>query len=513
MNQAKIENIVVVGGGSAGFISALTLKIKFPELKVTLIKSDNIPIIGVGEGTTGYVPRFFHEFMGLDRKQFYKEARPSWKLGIRYIWGPPEESHFNYTFDPTLDTQYSILKHNNAYYYLNGLKDGALATYLMDTGKSCCFQAPDGINFRLEPIAYGYHIENKTFVAYLEGQAAQFGIEVITGDIIEVRQKLNKEIKELKLDSGESISADLYIDCSGFKSLLLGETLKEKYISFKDSLFCDSAVTGSWDREVDEPIMPYTTAETMDSGWAWKIELRDRINRGYVYSSSFISDENALKELKSKNPRMKDTHRVVRFKTGRYKNFWVKNVAAVGNSAGFVEPLESTGLHMICEELKRIVECLHDSDLRPTETLKANVNEIVGGMWDDIRWFLSLHYKFNTRLNTPFWKHCREKTNTSGVKTLLDFYEENGPSVLSWNLIDKHSMFKYEGYMSMLVLQKAPTKYKYEVSPEEKAKWNMIVERTKNIASRAISMDKALNLIDSPAWSWGEPAKVTAAKA
>src|SRR5205814_5969658 len=143
-----------------------------------------------------------------------------------------------------------------------------------------------------------------------------------------------------RLESGAVLDADLFVDASGFRAQLLGKTLKEPFYSYKDSLFCDKAVVGGWKREA-EPIKPYTTAETMDAGWCWQIEHEHHINRGYVYSSSFISDEAALAEFLRKNPKVAIQPRVVRFRTGRYQRTWIGNVVAVGNATGFVEPLEA----------------------------------------------------------------------------------------------------------------------------------------------------------------------------
>ncbi len=494
--KKKISEVIVVGAGSAGLLAALALKIKIPELKVSVVRSHEIPIIGVGEGTTIVLPFFLKEYLKLNQSELYHLAEPVWKLGIKFDWGQPNNT-FNYTFDKALEAKSSNLNKNNAFYYFKNLRHGSISDWLMDTNKSPLFRVTAN-SFEMNNSQLGYHIENSKFVTYLEKKVREVGVEIIDQTIESVKKdRATGRINKLLLKDGTELTADLFIDSSGFESLLLGKTLKEKFINFESSLPCDTAVTGNWLREEDEPILPYTTAETMNNGWCWRIDLKDRINRGYVFSSKFCSAEEAIREMKAKNPKMGDKHRIVKFITGRYKNFWAKNVVAIGNAGGFVEPLEATGLHMICESIRRLIEALLDSDLKPTESLKQKTNEIITAIWDDIRWFLALHYKFNKKLDTPFWQHCNKEIDVSGVKELLDFYEENGPSVFNYRLISPYSMFGYDGYMTMLVMQKAPTKYEFDLSDDEKVKWeNTSKSLKKFVEERYLSMKEAFTLLE-----------------
>jgi tryptophan halogenase len=240
-------------------------------------------------------------------------------------------------------------------------------------------------------------------------------------------------IQSLLSRSGGRVQADLWIDCSGFSSFLLGKNLKVPFVSFKRSLFCDRAVVGGWDRGLDEVIKPYTTAETMNSGWCWQIEHDHRINRGYVYSSAFISDEEAEAEFRRKNPKVGSTG-LVRFVSGYYERGWEKNVVAIGNAGGFVEPLESTSLFVACAESWALAQSLADSDLMPGEALVGVYNKACRQTWESIRGFLSLHYKFNTRLETPFWRTCQEETDLGDrAEEYVSYYHENGLC-----LVDEH---------------------------------------------------------------------------
>ena len=214
--------------------------------------------------------------------------------------------------------------------------------------------------------SHAFHIENKKLVAWLENVSRELGVEV--RDATVKAEPGPGGIAALLTETGERITGDLYVDSSGFRSELLGRALAEPFISYEDSLFCDRAVIGGWER-TNEPIKPYTLAETMDAGWCWQIEHEHWINRGYVYSSKFISDEAALAEFLAKNPKVSNQPRVVRFRTGRHTRNWVGNVVGIGNAVGFVEPLEATSLQVICVESITLADSLGDSLCAPTPTL------------------------------------------------------------------------------------------------------------------------------------------------
>ncbi|HET6408229.1 MAG TPA: tryptophan 7-halogenase, partial [Chthoniobacteraceae bacterium] len=268
------------------------------------------------------------------------------------------------------------------------------------------------------------------------------------------------------------------------------------------SLFCDRAVIGGWDRTT-EPILPYTTAETMDAGWSWQIEHEHHINRGYVYSSQAISDDEATSEFLSKNPKAPKSPRVVKFRSGRYRRQWVENVVAIGNSGGFVEPLEATALMVVCAECQTLVDLLQHCALKPTETMRRLFNRQLDHTWDDIRDFLALHYYVNTRLDTPFWKHCREDTDVSHISELLEFYHENGPTGFArYTLQSPENNFGIEGYLVMLVANRVPYLAKHQPTPVEQQAWNAHRAGFITEALSGIDVKEALAYIRHPAWQW-----------
>jgi len=281
-----IQSIVVLGGGSAGLITALTLKRRLPEVAVRVVRSAEIGIIGVGEGTTAFFPRHLFEYLRLNPRQFYAEAAPTWKLGLRFIWGPRDD--FFYNFSAEHDSRYPELRRHTGFYQDRDVRWVGLTSALMAHDRAFP-RRPDG-----KPefgIHYAFHIENAKLARWLESTCSALGVEITEGKMSEA-ERAGDGIAALRLESGERVEADLFVDASGFRSELVGRILGEPQISYSRTLFCDRAIIGGWPR-TDEPIHPYTTCETMDAGWCWQIEHEHWINRGYVYSSRFLDDDSA----------------------------------------------------------------------------------------------------------------------------------------------------------------------------------------------------------------------------
>jgi tryptophan halogenase len=498
----RIDRVIVLGGGSAGVLAAMTLRKVVPDLPVTLIRSKDIGIIGVGEGTTVAVPNFLHGFLGLDPADFLRAARPTYKLGIRFLWGP--RPYFNYTFSPQFDLRYTALSKDCGFYCYDpeaaadasDVGYAALNSALMSEGKAF-IRLKNGAPGVRNDVAY--HIENADFVRFLETQAARFGVEVVDDTVLNVEQD-ERGIAAVNCQASGRQAAGLFVDCSGFYSVLLSKALAEPFISFKPSLFCDRAVVGGWARGPEEPVLPYTTAETMDAGWCWQIEHENRINRGYVYSSAFISDDEAEREFRQKNAKVEAT-RVVKFISGRYVRGWVKNVVAIGNSSGFVEPLESTSLAAICNECHALATSLSDSDRAPGPAMASIYNRRTGQIWDEIRRFLAVHYKYNTRLDTPFWRAARADTDLAGAEPYAEYYAENGPSVI-WGkaLVGGEDVFGLEGYLAMMVGQRVPHRRPFKPTDRERQLWKQIRDASRAEAAGGLTVTQSLAVMRSPQW-------------
>jgi tryptophan halogenase len=502
----RVDRVAVLGGGSAGLLAALALKLKLPGLRVTVVRSRDIGIIGVGEGSTIALTRFLHEYIGVGPKKFHELAEPTWKLGLRFVgWGPRPQ--FFYTFGAAQPAaRLSGLSKPVGFYSDVGAEADNPANVYDRLGALMAHdrvfdRTPGGAPALHDSIAY--HFENEKFVRFLEDYARSAGVQFLDDTVAEVRQG-EQGVAALEMRSGRTESADLYVDCSGFASLLLGRTLGEPFGSFAATLFCDRAVVGGWDR-THEPIKPYTTCETMDGGWCWQIEHENRINRGYVYASAFLSDEQAEAEFRSANPKVGPT-RVVRFVSGSYRRAWVKNVVAVGNAAGFVEPLEATALGVIAMQSRLLADTLLDANGAPRPTQQAQYNRFHQRTWEQIRDFLSVHYAFNTARDTPFWRHCRAHTDLAGAAEVVEHYRENGPTAL-WQptMLDAYDPFGVGGYSALLLGQKVPFHRTWEPPEAERRLWSEKLRLWDESARRAMTVKEALAVVRSPKWKWLTP--------
>jgi tryptophan halogenase len=495
---SRIQKVLVLGGGSAGFLAAITLKTKLPHLDVTVLRSKELGIIGVGEGTTTTVSFHLHEFLKLPIKSFYDITQPTWKLGIRFVWGT--RPYFNFIFGLEMDARHKGLSKGTGHYCRDGPFDYTGYPSSLMAENKVFYRTPTGPRMNADEIAL--HIENEKFVGWLEAEALGRGVKITDDTVVKVQQD-ERGITGLKLASGGIAAADLFIDSSGFYSLLLGKALAEPFISFKNALYCDRALVGGWDR-TDEPIKPYTTAEAMECGWCWQIEHEHRIIRGYVYSSSFISDEDAEREMRAKNPKLGKT-RIVKFITGCYRRGWVKNVVAVGNAFGFVEPLEATSLGTICVQSASIAETLRACDCTVPPSLMDYYNARSRRMWDSTRDFLAVHYKFNKRCDNPFWRECWEKADIGAAAEIVEYFQENGPSGL-WRISlfegTEYRNFGMEGYFALLVGMQVPYQKTFEPDSREKQLWRQLRQSLREEAQRGYSIREALALVRSPHWQW-----------
>ena len=484
----KIARVLVLGAGSAGLITALTLKRRMPVLDVLVVRSPEIGIIGVGEGTTAAFPRHFFDYLKVAPQSFYAIAEPTWKLGIRFLWGP--RNQFFYTFGREFHHRLPELGRNVGFYYGADNEYAGAISAMMFHGKAFGRRGDGTPQFHNN---HAFHVENLKLVQWLEKECQQSG--VVIQDATVVPERGEGGISGLRAEDGRQFGADLYVDASGFRSELLGKALGERFLSYSDSLFCDRAVIGGWARS-DEPVLPYTTAETMDSGWCWQIEHENFINRGYVYASAFVSDDEALKEFLDKNPRVSTSPRVVRFRTGRYGRNWVGNVVGIGNSVGFVEPLEATALQVICVEASTLADSLIDCEGEPTPTLIELYNRYNARAWDDIRDFLAVHYAFNTRLDTPFWRACRADTALHEAEFLVEFYRQNGPSVVAGvQLLHDSNSFGMEGYLAMLLGQNVVHAKPHQGDGKERGIWSNYYHQWGRDAQNALDVRQCLQLI------------------
>jgi tryptophan halogenase len=485
----QIKHIAVLGAGSAGFLAALSFKQVIPDGKVTIVRSPKIPVIGVGESTTPAMPLFLHNSLGIDAIEFTREADPVWKMGNRFCFGDPSRKYFDYSFQVAMEGTDPELRKNIMYYLYEGdMPYFCLASGLMEEYRSPFFKDQNGQLTLYK--RFGYHIDNAKFLAYLEKLALQRGVEIKEAEVCDVKQAPNGDVTHLVFEEGGEIEADFFADCSGFSGQLIKKIFDVPFVSYADNLYCDRAVIGSWDR--DRPIEPFTTSISMKHGWCWNIELQDRITRGYVHASDFCSEEEAIDELKEMSPEIEGDVRVIKFPSGRLERHWVNNVVAIGNSSGFVEPIEATALLVVTDQINYACKVLLDSGGEIPDAMRDEECSRIRSVWDDIRDFIVLHYKFNKHWDTPFWEQCRNDLSLGGAEGFCEYYREAGPSTLSKRLLNPDSVFGFEGYMNILIGSKAETKCPPRLYDQDWKQWANYTARTKQTAAQALTTEQAL---------------------
>ncbi|MET0392869.1 MAG: tryptophan halogenase family protein [Chitinophagaceae bacterium] len=492
--EDQYNNIAIVGGGTAGYLTALLMKATYPDMRVTLIESSKVPVIGVGEATTPEIRRFMFETLKFPPHEFYEAVKPTWKLGIRFFWGLPGDYYFNYPFGvPDVRSAYLTEGHIN---------NSSLTATLMDRESSFVVSTPDQkgadqYSTLSDDLFYALHLDNVQYISYLKIKAKQAGIIYIDDLIVDAERKDNsEEISAVIGEHGTRHEYDFYVDCTGFRSMLLEKLLGSPYHSYSNSLFTDTAVTGCI-KNVDRT-KTYTYAESMHHGWCWNTPMRGEDHRGYVFSSAHCSADQAMAEMEARNPGIKPVG-VVKFKAGRHREICIGNVFAIGNSFAFVEPLESTGIHMIIKEAKSLV--YHFPQLKRSPTLRKRINTEMNEHWDYLRDFLAIHYKFNKKYDTPFWKDCRELTDVSDVQWMIDLYYETG--LLShadkslMRLINssiKDDIFGLHGFDVMMMGQ-GELPNNFDRNMRNKHVWESNVKTWKSIRSMTVPVDKDLDIL------------------
>jgi tryptophan halogenase len=446
-NPTELRSVGVIGGGTAGYLTALALKRAFPKLRVTVVASSKIPVIGVGEATTPLLPKFLHRFLGLDPVDFYEKVRPTWKIGIKFVWGKPGDYYFNYPFESG-DIVESLVYEG----HINGVGH---QSRLMSMDRTPILELPDGTWCSyLDYSGYAYHLENRRFVGYLGGKLRDFGVEELDRTVIDAEVEREDRIASLICEEGDRLKFDLYVDCTGFRALLI-DKLGAKFESYATSLPTNTALTARVPN--NGFIKPYTTARTMNHGWCWVIPHDDVDHLGYVHCSDFCTQDEAQRELEEAFPGLHKHVGVVKFRSGRRDCFMRGNVVAIGNAYAFVEPLESTAIHVILEEISVLL-----SNFPVTleeRVIPQHVNRRVNSRWDQLRGFLAIHYKFNRRLDTEFWRFCREEVDLADGQQYVKAFQELAPlSGRRHRLWERPECFDDAGYDTLLLGQGVPAR-------------------------------------------------------
>ncbi|GEA07917.1 tryptophan halogenase [Alteromonas sp. KUL42] len=424
----QIKSIVVLGGGTAGWMTAAALsKLLNPNVfSITLIESDAIGTVGVGEATLPHL-RFFNQRLGIDESEFIKATNATIKAGIEFSnWGNSGDTYIHPFGDygkPLKSVEfhhyfYALKKYNDQ---LN-LDDYSLPVVACKSGK---FNFPTSDPSLLtSSYSYAYHIDAGLYAQYLRGFAEQKGVTRIEGKVNSVSlRKSDGSISGLKLNNGELINGDFFVDCSGFRGRLIEQSLKAGYEDWSHWLPCDRAIAVQ--SEHNGRPLPYTKAIAREAGWQWQIPLKHRMGNGYVYASQYVNEERALQTILANLPGKPTSEpNYLKFTTGKRKLSWLKNCVAIGLSSGFLEPLESTSIYLIQAAIMKLVELLPQRENMAAKS--AEYNRYFSNEMDKIRDFLILHYHATFREDTPFWNFCKHMKIPLSLEEKMELYKEIG---------------------------------------------------------------------------------------
>ena len=426
--QDTLKQIVIVGGGAAGWMTAAALSRVLPpgETNVTLVESDEIGIIGVGEATIPDMLQF-NLFLGIPEAELMRATQATFKLGIEFVDWSREGARYFHPFgfhgvdiDGLDFHQYWL--HCRAHGHSHPIGDYCLTELVARGGK---FGFPD-LSVAGAPasfLRYAYHFDATLYAGFLRRYAEQRGVKRIEGKVRQVlRQPESGDLTAVELESGQRIPGDFFFDCTGFRSLLLGNELAVHWNDWSHWLPCDRALAVP--SEHDGPLPPYTRSTAKTAGWQWKIPTRQRTGNGHIFCSQFMDEEEATALLlEGLGGRPLGSPRLIRFETGHRERFWDKNCVAIGLSAGFLEPLESTSLYLIRQGISRFIA------LFPGRSIPA-INRDEYNRWmrkdfEQVRDLLVFHYHASDR-DEPFWRHCRNMPIPESLQRRLDLFSEGG---------------------------------------------------------------------------------------
>lgn len=428
MSVSHIKDIVIVGGGTAGWMTAAALsKVLTGPWNIVLVESEEIGIVGVGEATIPLI-NIYNSALEIDENEFMRETNATFKLGIEFKnWGQLGDSYIH-GFGP-LGPDIGITKFHQYWLKMMQLgKAAGLESYSINTlaARSNKFMRArkDMGNSPLAEIAHAYHFDATLYASYLRRYAEARNVRRIEGKITGATTRSEDgHVDAVVLENGERISGDLFIDCSGFKGLLIEETLHTGYEDWSHWLPCNRALAVP--SESVSPLTPYTRSTAHTAGWQWRIPLQHRTGNGHVYCSNFISDELAAQQLLSNlDGKPLADPRPLRFVTGKRRKSWNKNVIAVGLASGFMEPLESTSIHLIQSTISRLATFFPDQQFNSADI--DEFNRQADFEFVRIRDFLILHYKATQRDDSEFWNYCRTMSIPDTLQEKMDLFENNG---------------------------------------------------------------------------------------
>lgn len=450
----KISRVVILGGGTAGWMTASYLaKALGQTVSITVLEAPTIPKIGVGEATVPNLQRAFFDFLGLPEEEWMPECNGSYKMSVKFInWRTPGEGqatsrmidgrpdHFYHPFGHIPDQDQVPLSHYWSYKRLRGTTD--------EPFDYACFWEPVAMDQRKAPrwlngepaTQYAWHFDAHLVADFLSRFATnKQHVAHVQDEMVEVLKDSRGFITGLRTTTHGVIEGDLFVDCSGFRGLLINQAMAEPFVDMSDQLLCDRAVATAVPHDDDaNGVEPYTSAIAMPGGWTWKIPLLGRFGTGYVYSSQFTDQDKATEDfcrLWGLDPDNTPLNQV-RFRVGRNRNAWVNNCVGIGLSSCFLEPLESTGIYFITAAIYQLVKHFPDKSFDPV--LIRRFNAEIETMFDDCKDFIQAHFHLSPREDTPFWKANKDLHVAEQMREKLAMYKAGLPFAIPVSDVDSY---------------------------------------------------------------------------
>jgi tryptophan halogenase len=419
--ESRVRRVVIAGGGTAGWMVAAGLSKTLGKLlDIKLVESDEIGTVGVGEAT---IPTLvlFHRLLGINEQEFMAATQATFKLGIGFENWRDRGENYIHSFGSTGRDHWTA---GFQHFWLKG-RDRKLAS---DYGDYCLeLQASLEGRFAHLPnngMNYAFHIDAGLYAKFLRKFAGGLGVKRIEGKIVDVKvDEASGDIASIKLDGGDVIEGDLFIDCTGFRGLLIGNALHVGYEDWSHHLFCDSAVAVQ--TESVGPAIPYTRSIARESGWQWRIPLQSRVGNGMVYCSRYLSDDGAKQGLLANvEGKLLTEPRVIKFRPGQRRQTWRRNCIAIGLSSGFIEPLESTSIHLIQRGIMWLLQMFPRDGINQSDV--DEYNRQLNHELEHIRDFIVLHYHVTRRQDSAFWRSCRSMDIPATLRHRIELFRETG---------------------------------------------------------------------------------------
>ncbi len=447
-----MKKIVIVGGGTAGWMAAAALSktIGCRTHSITLVESEQIGTVGVGEATIPMISLFNNKVLGIDENEFMRETNATFKLGIEFVdWRKLGHSYFHPFGLYGVDMEGISFNH----YWLRWRQQGGSLDYTKFNAET---EAARAVKFMrtshevgpkvMPDINYAFQFDAGLYAAYLRRYAEKRGVVRQEGMIVKINQNTDSGyIESVELENGNKVDGDFFIDCSGFKGLLIEGVFKAGYHDWSHWLPVNRAAAVPCESAGE--LLPYTRATAREAGWQWRIPLQHRTGNGYVFSNQFISeDEASAKLLQRLDGVVQKDPKILRFVTGVRKKCWIKNCLSMGLANGFLEPLESTSIHLVQVSISKLLTMFPHGELN--EKLIQRFNDEMHMEYDCVKDFLIAHYKITEREDTPFWKHVKNMSIPDSLEERIEVFKNRGEI-----LVRSTELFKETNWFSVLVGQ------------------------------------------------------------